>query len=200
MSNMTSLTKRLMFLGLVLLPTGIALAAGPLVQNSAIANGQVIINGTGFVLPVTLQLNNKELKIVFSNSTHIVATLASTLAQGTYRMVVTAGAAQAVTTLTASGVISGYVNANGTIQTGTGFTSSVSQGTYTLTFPAGTFNGPTPPVAVVTPFYSAGNAMNFGMYSTTYPTNGSATITFNFSPTGVGGNEVPFTFIAVNGH
>jgi IPT/TIG domain-containing protein len=175
--------------------------ATPVVLNSAIDNGQVTINGTGFVSPITVQLNGKKLTVVSSTASQITAKLGAPLAQGTYRLVVVAGTAQTVTTVTASGIISGFVNADCSIQTGTGFTCVVNNGTYTLTFPTGAFNGPTPPVAVVTPFYSGGNAMNFGVYSTTYPGDGSATITFNFSPLGVGaGNPVPFTFIAVNGH
>jgi hypothetical protein len=174
--------------------------ATPVVLNSAIDNGQVTINGTGFVSPLTVQLNGKKLTVVSSTATQITANLGP-LAQGTYRLVVVAGTARTATTVTASGIISGFVNADCSIQTGTGFTCVLNQGTYTLTFPTGTFNGPTPPVAVVTPFYSNGNAMNFGLYSSTYPGDGSATITFNFSTGGgAGGNQVPFTFIAVNGH
>ena len=171
--------------------------ATPVVLNSAIDNGQVTINGTGFVSPLTVQLNGKKLTVVASTATQITANLGAPLAQGTYRLVVVAGTARATTTVTASGIISGFVNADCSIQTGTGFTCVVNNGAYTLTFPTGTFNGPTPPVAVVTPFYSAGNAMNFEFYSTTYPGDGSATITFNFTSIG---NQVPFTFIAVNGH
>ena len=174
--------------------------ATPVVLNSTIDNGQVTINGTGFVSPLTVQLNGKKLTVVSSTASQITANLGAPLAQGTYRLVVAAGGRQTVTTVTASGILSGFVNADCSIQTGTGFTCGVNNGTYTLTFPTGTFNGPTPPVAVVTPFYSGGNAMNFGLYSTTYPGDGSATITFNFSTGGgAGGNQVPFTFIAVNG-
>lgn len=111
-----------------------------------------------------------------------------------------AGSPQITSTVTGPVIIVGMVNADGTIHNGTGFTSSVSQGNYTLTFPPGTFSGSTAPVVVVTPFYSGGNAMNFGSYSTSYPGDGSATITFNFDPSGGNnGNQVPFTFIATNG-
>lgn len=103
-------------------------------------------------------------------------------------------------TSTAPVIIAGMVNADGTVHTGTGFASSVSQGNYTLTFATGTFSGTTPPTVVLTPFYSGGNPMNFGSYTTTYPGDGSATITFNFDPSGGNnGNQVPFTFIATNG-
>jgi hypothetical protein len=174
--------------------------ATPVVLNSAIDNGQVTINGTGFVPPLTVQLNGKKLTVVSSTATQITAKLGAPLAQGTYRLVLVAGTARIATTVTALGILSGFVNADCSIQTGTGFTCVVNNGAYTLTFPTGTFNGPTPTVAVVTPFYSGGNAMNFGLYSTTYPGDGSATITFNFSTNGVPfGIQVPFTFIAVNG-
>jgi hypothetical protein len=173
--------------------------ATPVVLNTAIDNGQVTINGTGFVSPLTVQLNGKKLTVVASTATQITANLGP-LAQGTYRLVVVAGTARTATTVTASGMISGFVNADCSIQTGTGFTCGVNNGAYTLTFPTGTFNGPTPPVAVVTPFYTGGSPLNFGFYSSTYPGDGSATITFNFSPGGQGGPQVPFTFIAVNGH
>jgi hypothetical protein len=167
--------------------------ATPVVLNSAIDNGQVTINGTGFVSPLTVQLNGKKLTVVASTATQITANLGAPLAQGTYRLVVVAGTARATTTVTASGIISGFVNADCSIQTGTGFTCVVNNGAYTLTFPTGTFNGPTPPVAVVTPFYYGGNPMNFGFYSTTYPGDGSATIAFSFSPNGVV-VQVPFTY------
>jgi hypothetical protein len=188
-----------MILGLIMLLTG-ASFAGPVVQNSTISNGQITIGGTGFVSPVTVQLNGKKLQILSSTNSQIIGNLGSALSQGTYRMVVAAGGKQTATTVTAPGIISGFINADGTIQTGTGFSSSLSQGTYILAFPIGTFNGPTPPVAVVTPFYLGGNAMNFDLYSTTYPGDGSATISFNFSPIGQAGAQVPFTFIVVNGH
>lgn len=187
---------------LCLLLSTLALAAGPIVLSSNITNGQVTINGSGFVSPLTVSVNGKKLVIASSSSSQIVADLASPLAQGTYRLVVTAGSAQTVTALTSPGIISGFINADGTVQTGTGFTSSANGGTYTLTFPAGTFNGPTPPILTLTPFFSGGNALNYGCYSTTYPGDGSATIILNFSPGGCSfsGNPVPFTFIAVNGH
>jgi hypothetical protein len=184
MTKSRAIRTGLMILGLIMLLTG-ASFAGPVVQNSTISNGQITIGGTGFISPVTVQLN---------------ANLGSALSQGTYRLVVVAGGKQTATTVTAPGIISGLINADGTIQTGTGFSSSLSQGTYILAFPIGTFNGPTPPVAVVTPFYLGGNAMNFDLYSTTYPGDGSATISFNFSPIGQAGAQVPFTFIVVNGH
>ena len=198
MKRMNFAAKGAMFACLLLLSIGRAFA-GPVVLNSAIDNGQVTINGTGFVSPLTVQLNGKKLTVVSSTATQITANLGP-LAQGTYRLAVVAGGKQTVTTVTALGIISGFVNADCSIQTGTGFTCVVNNGAYTLTFPTGTFNGPTPPVAVVTPFYYGGNPVNFGLYSTTYPGDGSATITFNFSPNGTVGIQVPFTFIAVNGH
>ena len=137
----------------------------------------------------------------FVSNGAILIGLAVLLTAATACSVAGAGTTQAATAGTTPVIMAGFVNADGSINTGAGFTSSVNQGTYTLTFPAGTFYGSAPPVVVLTPFYSSGNAMNFGSYSSTYPGDGSATISFNFNPTGgSGGNQVPFTFIATNGH
>jgi IPT/TIG domain len=93
MKRMNFAAKGAMFACLLLLSIGRAFA-GPVVLNSAIDNGQVTINGTGFVSPLTVQLNGKKLTVVSSTATQITANLGAPLAQGTYRLVVVAGTAR----------------------------------------------------------------------------------------------------------
>jgi hypothetical protein len=104
MKRMNFAAKGAMFAGLLLLSIGTAFA-GPVALNSAIDNGQVTISGTGFVSPLTVQLNGKKLTVVSSTATQITANLGAPLAQGTYRLVVVAGTARTATTVTALGIL-----------------------------------------------------------------------------------------------
>jgi hypothetical protein len=96
--------------------------------------------------------------------------------------------------------IGGAVLANGTVAAGSGFTvTRTGTGTYTITFPAGTWNGRTGPVMTVTGFGINGAVVDPVIASEVAGADGSATFNIILSDTlpGETNHDNPFEFIAV---
>jgi hypothetical protein len=125
-----------------------SLASAATIEGSTIANNQITISGS-FALPIiSVTLGTSSLTVVSSSSTQVVATVSPLPHVGTYRLVVHDNAGSNISTATVSPItLTGYVNSNGTVNSGTGFTVTlVETGTYKVSWPAGTFQccGPLP--------------------------------------------------------
>jgi hypothetical protein len=98
--------------------------------------------------------------------------------------------------------IGGTLNIDGTVRNGSGFTSSrTGTGTYTISFPAGTWtaNATTVPTITVTPLINGGLVVVPVIAGENASADGSATFTIALSST-VGSltvHDSPFKFIAV---
>jgi hypothetical protein len=95
--------------------------------------------------------------------------------------------------------IAGIISATGTVDNGSGFTASqTGTGAYTITFPAGTWNGTTAPVMTITPFGINGGVVDPVVLSLGYTANGSATFNIILSNTTPGetNQNNAFMFIA----
>ena len=165
-------------------------SAAPVIQSAAFAGGQLTIKGSGLSgTTVTVSFSGKSLPIVSNTSTKIVATLTPAPVTGSYRAVVKVDTASTAAYVSISpAVISGEVTSNGAAFVGTGYTSvRNSTGNYTLNFPAGTFNGSTSPIPVVTPLSDGVTASS--TESVSYSGDGSASINVTFT------NDTSFFFI-----
>jgi len=173
---------------------GICLAASAAsaasVQSATIAGNQLTIKGT-FALPIqSVRLGSSNLTLASSSTTQIVAPLSPIPTIGTYKLSVHDAAGISATSVAVSEkILEGWVNSNGTISSGAGFTVvRNTAGNYTVSWPAGTLYQCCGVLPVVLVRSTWGNSLGNIQYLY-HNGNGSGTFTVDF-----GGVDTYFVF------
>lgn len=175
----------------------------PVIQQVQVTPTQLIISGTSFgTTPPTVTVCGAPATVLTSSNTKVTASLPSsakapgncllTLENKSIFLPELFGTVTfSVTIPTSQKAIAGNIHPDGTVGSGSGFTSShLGAGTYQIVFPAGTWNGTTFPVVIVSPVF--GPAPNLAEVG--YSVLGDGSLTIDVSN---GGVNINFFFIVM---